>query len=108
MLCPKCKKDTLKVWRTYDSAYLPFRQVVYICGREQCNFKGFYTLSRDKEEYSLKNHELYKRAYVQLCNILGHVAQELQDGENYLNKCHQLSFELAQNTTDPEKLEEYE
>ena len=108
MLCPKCKRDSLKVYRTYESEYLPFRRAVYICLHEDCNFKDFYTLSRDKEPFSLKSHLIYYKAYRLLCEQLNRAAEEYHDGANYLNKAQQLSFELANNQISNEKLEESE
>lgn len=106
MLCPKCKKDTLKNHRTYDSDYLPFRKTIQACMNEKCDFRGFYNLSMDKEiEFTYANSELYKRAYLRLCQVLNEEAVALKDGEDYLSKCQQLSFEIA-NKELKEKLEE--
>ncbi len=108
MLCPECKHDTVKNHRTYDSEFLPFRKSVMICEMEGCSFRAFYYLSIDEDQqYTYKDHIIYKRAYERLCQVLNQVVKELEPGENYLQKCEQLSFELA--TVElKEKIEELE
>ncbi|MEP2447367.1 MAG: hypothetical protein ABJI69_09075 [Balneola sp.] len=60
----------------------------------------------DKDiEFTYENSELYKRAYLRLCQILNEESEQLNEGETYLEKCQQLSFDLAKSELQ-DKLEE--